>query len=46
MENPQSDRYNTVKSNAVTDPALRRETTREATIDPILGSVAPPHHYP
>jgi hypothetical protein len=41
MENPQGDRHNAVNSDAVTDPALQREATREATIDPILGSVAP-----
>jgi hypothetical protein len=41
MENPQGDRQNTVNSDAVTDPALRREATKESIIDPILGSVAP-----
>jgi hypothetical protein len=45
-ENPQGDRNNAVNSDAETDPALRREATREATVDPILGSVAPPHRDP
>jgi hypothetical protein len=40
MENPQGDRHNAENGDAVTDSALRREATREATIDPILGSVA------
>jgi hypothetical protein len=40
-ENPQGDRHNAENSDAVTDSALRREATREATLDPILGSVAP-----
>jgi hypothetical protein len=50
MENPQGDRHNSEKSDAVTDSALQRqaarEATREATMDPILGSVAPLHRDP
>jgi hypothetical protein len=46
MENPQGDRHNAVNSDAVTDPALRREATGENTVDPILGSVAPPRREP
>jgi hypothetical protein len=40
-ENPQGDRHNAENREAVTDPAVRRDATREATMDPILGSVAP-----
>ena len=40
-ENPQGDRHNAESSDAVTDSTLRREATRETTMDPILGSVAP-----
>ena len=46
MENPQGDRHNAENSDAVTDSALRREVTRETTIDPILGSVAPQRRDP
>ncbi len=40
-ENPQGDRYNAENSDVVTDSTLRREATRETTMDPLLGSVAP-----
>ena len=40
-ENPQGDRHNAENSDVVTDSTLRRDATREITMDPILGSVAP-----
>ena len=46
MENPQGDRHNAENSDVVTDSVLRRDATREATMDPILGSVAPPRRDP
>ena len=46
MENPQGDRHNAENSDVVTDSVLRRDATREATIDPILGFVAPLRHDP
>ena len=45
-ENPQGDRHNAENSDVVTDSVLRRDATREATMDPILGSVAPPRSDP